>query len=72
MELFTKLVNGWANFAKNSILDIWQGSEYAFIIYAQLSFTIILMSLLVTLNTFDFKCFYYQLTLNIYLLSRGF
>ena len=33
MELFTKIVNGLkplTNFAKNSILDVWQGSEYAF------------------------------------------
>ena len=31
MELFAKIVNTWKPltiFAKNSILDIWQGSEY--------------------------------------------
>ena len=32
MELFAKIVNGFqllAIFAKNSILDVWQASEYA-------------------------------------------
>ena len=33
MELFSKIVNGGkllAIFPKSSILDVWQGSEYAF------------------------------------------
>ena len=32
MELFVKIVDGWrplAIFAKSTIVDIWQGSEYA-------------------------------------------
>ena len=32
MERFAKVVNGWKLliiFAKRSILDVWQGSEYA-------------------------------------------
>ena len=34
MELFAKIANDWeslAIFAKSSILDLWQGSEYAFV-----------------------------------------
>ena len=34
MELFVKIVNGWQPltiFAKSSILDVCQGSEYAYV-----------------------------------------
>ena len=33
MERFTKIV--YDNFAKRSILDVWQGSEYAFDVRSQ-------------------------------------
>ena len=29
MELFVKIVNGCNIFAKNFVLDVWQGSEYS-------------------------------------------
>ena len=36
MELFAEIVNGWnvlTIFAKNFILDVWMGSEYAFVLH---------------------------------------
>ena len=35
MEIFVKIINSWKRvtiFAKSYILDVWQGSEYAFLI----------------------------------------
>ena len=40
-EYFAKIINGWklsTIFAKNSILDVWQGSEYAFDLDVQLNY----------------------------------